>query len=150
MLTHSGVPIIDYTLLIYRERGHYREILDRGDKRQRGQYIKGEVWDFPVMTEQTRLISYLFNGLFTTDLSLRPIKSNNWSADKLSPWYSQVRLVSGYPFWQLSIIDHNMDVHKDVHYQLKTRIVYALDTSLVMTSRFRKTANQSTRTIVAI
>ena len=43
-----------------------------------------------------------------------------------------------------------MDVHKDVHYQLKTRIVYALDTSLVITSRFRKTANQSTRTIVAI
>ena len=28
--------------------------------------------------------------------------------------YSQVTLVSGYPFLQLSI-DHNMNVHKDVH-----------------------------------
>ena len=25
------------------------------------------------------------------------------------------------PFWQLSI-DHNMDVHKDVHYQAKHRL----------------------------
>ena len=41
-----------------------------------------------------------------------------------------------------------MDVHKDVHYQLKTQIVYTLDTLLVMTDR--KTANQRTRTIVAI
>ena len=59
------------------------------------------------------------------DLSLRSIKTNNWSADNfkktrhtstsrtLEPWYRQVTLVSGYPFWQLSI-DHNMDVHKDV------------------------------------
>ena len=38
-------------------------------------------------------------------------------------------MVSGYPFWQLSI-DHNMDVtHKDVYYQVKhSQIVYALDT----------------------
>ena len=43
-----------------------------------------------------------------------------------------------------------MDVHKDVHYQLKTQIVYTLDTLLVMTDRYRKTANQRTRTIVAI
>ena len=28
-----------------------------------GQYIKAEVWDFPVMTERTRLISYLLYGL---------------------------------------------------------------------------------------
>ena len=27
-----------------------------------GQYIKTSVWDFPVMTEWTRLISYLLNG----------------------------------------------------------------------------------------
>ena len=44
----------------------------------------------------------------------------------LIPWYSQVTLVSGYPFWQLSI-DHDMDFHKDVHYQVK-QIVYTLDT----------------------
>ena len=43
-----------------------------------------------------------------------------------------------------------MDVRKDVHYQLKTQIVYALDNLLVMTSRYRKTANQSTHTIVVI
>ena len=34
------------------------------------------------MTEQTRLISYLSYGLFIMDLSLRSIKTNNWSADK--------------------------------------------------------------------
>ena len=73
------------------------------------------------------------------DLSLQSIKTNNWSADnfkkntspqwvvQLSPQYSQVILVSRYPFWQLSI-DHNMDVHKNVRYQVQTQIVYALDT----------------------
>ena len=45
------------------------------------QYIKALVWDFPVMTEWTRFISYLFYGLFIMDLSLQPIKTNNWSAD---------------------------------------------------------------------
>ena len=45
------------------------------------QCIKAEVWDFHVMTEWTRLISYLLNGLFIMDLSLRSIKTNNWSAD---------------------------------------------------------------------
>ena len=51
------------------------------------------------------------------DLSLLSMKTNNWSADTVvhfGPQYSQVTLVSGYPFWQLSI-DHNIDVHKDVH-----------------------------------
>ena len=51
------------------------------------------------MTEQMRLKSYLLDGLFIMDLSLQSIKTNR------------------YPFWQLSI-DHNMDVHKDVHYQV--------------------------------
>ena len=71
------------------------------------------------------------------DLSRRSIKTNNWSAEDLrntspqwvvhlSPRYSQVTLVSGYPFRQLSI-DHNMDVHKDVRYQVK-QILYALNT----------------------
>ena len=60
------------------------------------------------------------------DLSLLSIKTKNWSVDNFkthhlnellhfSLRYSQVTLVSRYPFWQLSI-DHNMDVHKDVHY----------------------------------
>ena len=44
-------------------------------------HIKAEVWDFPVMTEQTRLISNLLYGLFFMDLSLWAIKTNNWSAD---------------------------------------------------------------------
>ena len=88
---------------------------------QRDQYMKAEVWDFPVMAEQTKLIiSYLLNGFFIMDPSLRSIKTNNWSASPqwvlhLSPRYSQVTLVRGYRFWQLSI-DSNMDVHKDVHY----------------------------------
>ena len=54
------------------------------------------------------------------------MKTNNWSADNFQPewvmhlnlWYSHVTLVSTYPFWQLSI-EHNMDVYKDVHYQVK-------------------------------
>ena len=66
------------------------------------------------------------------DLGLQSIKTNNWSritSKNTSPqWvvhlslqYSQVTLVSEYPFWQLSI-DHNMDVHKDVQYQIKHRL----------------------------
>ena len=82
--------------------------------------IKSQVWDFPVMTEWTRLISYLLHGLFIMDLSLQSIKTNNWSADyfkklvtsmscTLASRYSQVTLVSGYPFWQF-LIDHNKGV----------------------------------------
>ena len=60
-----------YIPLINREWGHYREISDRGldvlTERQRGQYIKAEVWDFPVMTERTRLISCLLYGLFSAE-----------------------------------------------------------------------------------
>ena len=64
------------------------------------------------------------------DLSLWSIKTDNWSVDnfkntrhlnELSPRYGHVTLISGYPFWQLSI-DHNMNVHKDVHYQVKNRL----------------------------
>jgi len=51
----------------------------------------------------------------------------------------------------VNIIDHNMDVHEDVQYQVKQRLYnYALNTSLVMPSDYKKTANQSARTIVAI
>ena len=74
---------------------------------------------FFVMTERTRLISYLLYSLFIMDLSLQSIKTNTWpwlannfkkhitsmSCTLESPRYSQVILVSGYPFWQLSI-DH--------------------------------------------
>ena len=97
--------------------------------------IKSQVWDFPVMTEWTRLISYLLHGLFIMDLSLQSIKTNNWSADyckklvtsmscTLASRYSQVTLVSGYPFWQF-LIDHNKGVSarlKDVHHQVKHRL----------------------------
>ena len=68
-----------YILLINREWGHYREISDRGldvlTKRLRGQYIKAEVWDFPVMTERTRLRSYLLYGLFSAILEKNTIKT---------------------------------------------------------------------------
>lgn len=33
-------------------------------------YIKAKAWDFPVMTEQMRLISYLSFGLFAIDQQL--------------------------------------------------------------------------------
>ena len=42
---------------------------------------QGQVWDFPVMTKQMKLISYLFCGLSIMDLSLQSIKTNNWSAN---------------------------------------------------------------------
>ena len=58
----------------------------------------------------------------------------------LNLWYSHVTLVSTYPFWQLSI-EHNMDVYKDVHYQVK-HIAYALDTWVVMPSHYNHSAGK--------
>ena len=68
------------------------------------------------MTERTRLVIYLLYGLFIMNLSLRSIKTNNWSADDfkkhvtsmsctLEPALSQVPLVSGYLFdsFQLTV-----------------------------------------------
>ena len=40
-----------------------------------GQYIKASVWDFPVMTERTRLISYLLYGLFSAILKKNTVKT---------------------------------------------------------------------------
>ena len=56
-----------YMLLINWKWGHYREISDRG--------LDAEVWDFPVMTERTRLISYLLYGLFSDILKKNTIKA---------------------------------------------------------------------------
>ena len=68
-----------YILLINRGWGHYREISDRGldvlTSLSLGQYIKAEVWDFPVMTERTRLISCLLYGLFSAILKKNTIKT---------------------------------------------------------------------------
>ena len=59
---------IVYIPLINWERGHYREISDQGPgvltERKQGQYIKAEVWDFPLMTQRMRLRSYLLYGIF--------------------------------------------------------------------------------------
>ena len=44
-------------------------------ERLRGQYIKAEDWDFPVMTERTRLISYLLYGLFSVILEKSTIRT---------------------------------------------------------------------------
>ena len=47
--------------------------------------------------------------------------------------------------------DDNMNVHNDDHYQVKHSLyIYALDIQLVMPSHYKKTANQSVHTIVAI
>ena len=59
---------------------------------------------------------------------LKPTTGRRMTLKNMSPqWvvhlslrYSQVTLVSEYPFCQLSI-NLNMDVHKDVHYQVKHR-----------------------------
>ena len=58
-----------------------REVLMFWPRYRSIQYIKELVWDFPVLTEWTRFISYLLYGVFIMDLSLWPIKTNNWSAD---------------------------------------------------------------------
>ena len=58
-----------YILLINREWRHYREISDRGldvlTSVSLGQYIKAEVWDFPVMTKRRRLISIYYMAFLT-------------------------------------------------------------------------------------
>ena len=54
------------------------------------------------------------------------------------------------PFLTAVNIDDNMDAHKDILYQGLTQIVYALDIKLVMPSHYKKPANQSVCTIVAI
>ena len=63
------------------------------------------------------------------DLSLQSIKTNSWITVKknmsalqwvvnLTPQYSHVTLVSGYPTWQLSI-DYYMDARKDVSLSIR-------------------------------
>ena len=78
----GGPNLWIHILLINREWGYYREISDLGLSRT-DRYIKTKVWDFPVTTKKTTLISYFSHGLFIMDLSLRSIKTKNWSADTL-------------------------------------------------------------------
>ena len=49
-----------------------------------GQYIKASVWDFPVMTERTRLISYLLYGLSSAILKNNTIKTPQWLSSSLT------------------------------------------------------------------
>ena len=70
------------------------------------------------------------------DPSLRSIKTKNWSEYNFKRHFTlmsctlELAIQSGdtgqqISFWQLSI-DHNMDAHKDFHYQVKhIQIVYA-------------------------
>ena len=80
----GGPNLSIHILLINRGGGYYREISDLGldvlTSLSLGQYCLS---DFPVTTKKTRLISYFLDGLFIMDLSLRSIKTNNWSADTL-------------------------------------------------------------------
>ena len=66
------------------------------------------------------------------DPRLWSIKTNNWSADNFEKHVTSMSCTfepviqsgdSGQQihFWQLSL-DHNMDVHKGVHYQVKHRL----------------------------
>ena len=66
----------------------------------------------------------------------------------LSPWSTTTG--QQMPFLTAVNIDDNMDAHKDILYQGLTQIVYALDIKLVMPSHYKKPANQSVCTIVAI
>ena len=61
--------------------------------------------------------------------------------------YSQVTLVSRYPFLKLSI-DHNIEVHVDVQYQVKHRYLRHMlaHYKKIIPSHYKKTANQSMRT----
>ena len=112
-----------YILLINQECGHYREI---SDWIHQGRGLR----DFPVMTKQSRLISYWWYDLFIMDLILGSVKPTTGQqitfkkhvtsmSCQMSLQYSHVTLVSRYPFWQPSV-DHNIDVHEDVHYQVNT------------------------------
>ena len=135
MTEYFAVKLIVNILLINREWDHYRKISDRGldvlTWWKWGQHIKAVLWDFPIMNKQTRLISYYMAfSLWTWAFNqLKPTTGQRITSKNTSPqWvvhlslrYSQVTLVSEYPFWQLSI-DHNMDVHKDVQYQIKHRL----------------------------
>ena len=62
----------------YHLYSYYREISDFGldelTSLSLSQYIKAEVWEFPVMTERMRLISYLLYGLFSTIVKKNTIK----------------------------------------------------------------------------
>ena len=132
-----------YILLINREWGHYSL---QGNLRLRPWCITRSIhqgWGlrFPCkdwMDEVNKLViiiimtfslwTWACNQLKPTTGQQITLKNTTpqWVV-QLSPQYSQVILVSGYPFWQLSI-DHNTDVYKDVHYQVQTQIAYALDT----------------------
>ena len=63
-------------------------------------------------------------------------------------------MVSEYPFWQLSI-DHNMDIHKDVHYQVKQRLYmpwtpWTTIARSLQENYYKETANESARSIIAV
>ena len=130
---------LKYIPLINREWGHYGENSDWGldvlSAPWRGQYIKDEVWDFSVMTERTRLISYLLHGLFIMNLSLRSIKTYNWSADNfkkhVNEFFTWAR-VTVKCHWSADILFDSC--HLTITWMsirmstIKLQIVYALDT----------------------
>ena len=63
-----------------------RKVLDTESEVITGKFqAKALVWDFPVVTEQMRLITYSLYELFIRDLSLRSIKTNNNYKKNMSP-----------------------------------------------------------------
>ena len=66
--------------------------------------IKAELWDFPVITERTRLWTWACGQLKPTAgqrITLKN-KSPQWVVHS-SPRYSQVTLVSGHPFYSCQL-----------------------------------------------
>ena len=97
--------------------------------------------DISLWSWQTRLISYLLYGLFfdqeIMDLSLACNKLKPVTGKKehitsvsctLEPVIQSCDTGQWIPFWQLSI-DRNMDVYKDIHYQVKHRLYMAWTSS---------------------
>ena len=82
-------------------------------------------------TDEFDIKLVILYDLFILNLSLRSNIKNQWSADNIKKRVTSISsfkpaihsgaTVSGYPFWKPSF-DHNMDVHKDVYYQVRHRL----------------------------
>ena len=147
----------NYILLINRGWGHYRIAMSH----------QGRGLRFPC-NDRTDRINKLFIIIMAFSLWI-------WACDQLKPITGQRITLKKHItslsctlglaiqscdtgqrilFWQLSI-NHNMDVHKDVHYQVKHRLYICLghlagNARSLQENNACLAANQRARTIVAI
>ena len=121
--------------------------------------LKAEVWDFPVMTERTRLISYLLYGLFSAILKKNTIKTLQATfhirlrALGLSSSLIRKKYLYASFFFQLSIFSvvfahaHVVLLTTPKSRRAKKKFHNALS---LQGNNARSAANQSVRTIVAV